>query len=113
MTDEKEIAQAAQLREHFTSIIEAMESRNAAQFESIDSRVGRLEHGLSENTATTARVEEGMKYAIGLIETAQAGWRFGATTAKVIRKIAVWAAPVIVVVGMIWQIVHGRWPNGE
>jgi hypothetical protein len=101
------------LRTHFTNAMEAMESRNSAQFASIEIRVEGLENGLSDNTATTKRVEEGMQYVIGLVEAAQKGWQFGSTTAKVIRKIAVWAAPVIVVIGMVWQIAHGRWPSGE
>lgn len=74
-------------------------------------RVGRLEHGLKENTEATKRIEGGVGELIELMTVAKGGLSFFSFVGRILRKIAVWIGPFITIGAAIWALAHGRWPD--
>jgi hypothetical protein len=66
-------------------------------------RVGRLEKGLEDNTAATARVEENTAEMIDLFRSAKGGFRVLAGIGSVLK----WATAVAASVLAIWFSLKG------
>lgn len=66
-------------------------------------RVGRLEKGLADNTAATARVEENTAEMIDLFRSAKGGFRVLAGIGSVLK----WATAVAASILAIWISLKG------
>lgn len=82
-----------------------------SDFSELRDRVGRLEAGLAENTASTNRIEKGVADVLEAMSFVKTGFKFFAVTGRIVRKIVVWSAPFLTIAGAIWALAHGRFPD--
>lgn len=97
----------------------AMQAQIDARFLAAAADTAEVKDNLAANTAAVERVEQGMVYAIDLIEAMRKGGLFVRSMGRAlgwlgrfINKTARWLTPVLAVVGIVWAILHGRWPDG-
>lgn len=94
------------------------ESHPESDFTELRDRVGRIETDLAANTASTQRVEELLGQLSELLHFATTGISFFAAIGRSLRAIGrglrrfvIWISPFLALIGMVWALAHGKWPD--
>lgn len=87
------------------------EAHPQSDFSELRDRVGRIETGLEDNTAATQRIEEKLGQVFELMQFGHSAYGFFATIGRGLRRFVVWISPFLALAGMVWALMHGRWPD--
>lgn len=68
---------------------------------------------LSQNTALTIEIAQSTKDIVDAFKTTRNLAQTVSMIGGWISTLAKWATPIIVFVGTIWAIMHGKWPHGD
>lgn len=66
---------------------------------------------LAENTSITRKVDDNTESLVEMMTVARSGLTFFFAVGRLIRRIVMWLGPFITLAGIIWALLHGKWPE--